>query len=193
MIVSDNVIDFIGVYENALPDEVCDQLVQTADLVIDREGVYRNNPKHQRDDKAFSLHTTMIHHRDLYDQEEIRKLDECVTEKTMEYIKEFPVFENDLKNYHIKFQRTEPTQGYHVWHSENSSPTYKGRDLVWTVYLNDIEEGGETEFLYQRRRVSAKKGSVLIFPASFTHTHRGNPPLSGVKYIATGWWTTIEE
>ena len=50
-----------------------------------------------------------------------------------------------------------------------------------------MEEGGETEFLYQSLRVSPKKGTVIIWPSGYYHTHRGNPPLSGVKYLATGW------
>ena len=60
--------------------------------------------------------------------------------------------------------------------------------LVWTVYLNDIDKGGETEFLYQSERIKAKKGRVVFFPANWTHIHRGNPPLSETKYIATGWY-----
>jgi len=55
------------------------------------------------------------------------------------------------------------------------------------VFLNDVDEGGETEFLYQNKRIAPKKGRMVIWPSSFTHTHRGNPPLSGSKYIITGW------
>ena len=51
----------------------------------------------------------------------------------------------------------------------------------------DRDEGGETEFLYQSMRVKPKQGTLLIWPAAFTHTHRGNPPLSNEKYIVTGW------
>ena len=61
------------------------------------------------------------------------------------------------------------------------------RQFVVQVYLNDDFDGGEREFLYQERREEAVAGDVLIFPASFTHTHRGNPPLGGTKYIATSW------
>ena len=88
----------------------------------------------------------------------------------------------------IKIQKTCPTQGYHVWHCEHDALS-DGRDriLAWTLYLNDVEEGGETEFLYQSLRFKPKTGTFILFPAHFTHTHRGNPPLSGVKYIATGW------
>ena len=54
------------------------------------------------------------------------------------------------------------------------------------VYMNDVDEGGETEFLYQQKKIKPKTGRVVIFPASFTHQHRGNPPMSN-KYIITGW------
>lgn len=86
-----------------------------------------------------------------------------------------------------KLQRTRPSEGYHVWHCENTSLANKARCLSWILYLNDIEEGGETEFLYLSKRVKPKAGRLVIFPAGFTHTHRGNPPLSETKYIATGW------
>lgn len=91
------------------------------------------------------------------------------------------------KSKYIKIQKTCPTQGYHVWHCEHGGNEYKDRILAWTLYLNDVEEGGETEFLYQSLRFKPKAGTFILFPAHFTHTHRGNPPLSGVKYIATGW------
>jgi hypothetical protein len=54
------------------------------------------------------------------------------------------------------------------------------------VYFNDVEEGGETEWLYQQLKIQPKAGRVVIWPGSFTHMHRGNPPMEN-KYIATGW------
>ena len=61
------------------------------------------------------------------------------------------------------------------------------RIIVVSLFLNTVEEGGETEFLYQQKRVSAVQGSMILFPSTWTHVHRGNPPLSGNKYIATTW------
>jgi len=87
----------------------------------------------------------------------------------------------------LKIQKTEPGQGYHSWHYETLGKVNRDRLLFFIVYLNDIEEGGETEFLYLRKRIKAKQGKLIMAPAGFTHTHRGNPPLSETKYIMTGW------
>lgn len=92
-----------------------------------------------------------------------------------------------LRYYETKIQKTEPGQGYHVWHCEADNREAQHRVLAWTVYLNDNFEAGETEFLYQQYRYKPKMGDVIIFPAAFTHTHRGNPPIGGTKYIITGW------
>ena len=81
--------------------------------------------------------------------------------------------------------------GYPYWHSE-ISPKLGGDDnlhrvLLWTIYLNDGFAEGETEFLFQRRKIVPRTGSLLFAPAGFTHTHRGNVPQGGDKYIATSW------
>ena len=56
-------------------------------------------------------------------------------------------------------------------------------------YLNDVEDEGETEFYYQKLKVKPKKGLTLIWPADWTHTHRGIPSKTQEKYIATGWYS----
>jgi len=64
--------------------------------------------------------------------------------------------------------------------------------LVVTLYLNTVEEGGETEFLYQSVRVPPVQGTLSLSPAAWTHTHRGNSPLKGNKYIITTWLEFVE-
>lgn len=86
-----------------------------------------------------------------------------------------------------KIQKTEVGGGYHMWHCENAAPEVMRRVLTFILYLNDVDEGGETEFLYYPKRVKAKQGRLIFWPAGFTHTHRGNPPLSNTKYVMTGW------
>lgn len=79
------------------------------------------------------------------------------------------------------------------WHSEQyphpADPSQKSlhRVLLWLLYLNDVEEGGETEFFYQGVKLKPKKGSLVVAPCGFTHTHRGNIPRSGDKYVLTSW------
>ena len=88
----------------------------------------------------------------------------------------------------IKIQKTLPTQGYHVWHIEHGKGYFmEPRAFVYTIYLNDVEAGGETEFLHQSVRVKPVTGRIVIWPAGFPYVHRGNPPLSGEKYILTSW------
>lgn len=80
--------------------------------------------------------------------------------------------------------------GYPHWHCEIAPETsLEGlhRLVLWMYYLNDVEVGGETEFYFQHRAIRPKKGTVVIAPAGFTHTHRGNVPVSGDKYILTSW------
>jgi len=81
--------------------------------------------------------------------------------------------------------------GYPYWHCEHypkdATAETLHRTLLWTIYLNESFAEGETEFVYQKRRIVPRTGSLLIAPAAFTHTHRGNRPSGGDKYIATSW------
>ncbi len=81
--------------------------------------------------------------------------------------------------------------GYPYWHCElyprDAHAETLHRWLLWTLYLNDDFEDGETEFFYQGRMVKPRAGSLLIAPTAFTHTHRGNRPRGNDKFIATSW------
>ena len=72
-------------------------------------------------------------------------------------------------------------------HPKNTDCENLHRVLFFILYLNTVERGGETEFFYQKKCVYPKAGSVVIAPGGFTHTHRGNMPLSHDKYILTSW------
>ena len=80
-----------------------------------------------------------------------------------------------------------PKGGFPKWHNERSMHQTHQRALVFMTYLNDVTDGGGTDFKYQNLRVSAKKGTTLIWPTDFTHTHRGEISPTQEKYIATGW------
>lgn len=174
--------DFIGIYENAFTDKECKDVINHFEDYHKCGYTYGRSFLTQNDDLSLDLdiglHFINSFHERFYNY--IYPI----------YNIQYPTLQNLRKHgpKYIKIQKTLPTQGYHIWHCEHDASDYgKDRVLSWILYLNDVEEGGETEFLYQSLRFKPKTGTFVIFPAHFTHTHRGNPPLSGVKYIATGW------
>ena len=97
-------------------------------------------------------------------------------------------FDGPIYNDVFKIHKVGKSEGYHAWHYETDEPQYSRRILAWMTYLKVPEKGGETEFLYQSKRIEPVVGKTLIWPAHFTHLHRGNPPLKGEKYYITGWF-----
>jgi len=76
--------------------------------------------------------------------------------------------------------------GFKTWHCENSSPHLCKRVLAFETFLNDVPDGG-TMFRDQDITVPAKKGLTLIWPAGYTHVHKGQITEKHEKQIITGW------
>jgi len=183
---------FIGIYENAFSKEYCENAIEyfnsaeKAGYGVNRQELDGAQKKNKEDVAVFC--STEI---TLSATQELQKI---FNEKLWglcykKYAEEFwPLTDIGPHNsYHYKIQKTEIGQGYHVWHSESTDRSTCNRVLAWNLYLNDVEEGGETEFIFQHMRIKPKVGTLAIWPAGFTHTHRGNPPISNTKYIITGW------
>ena len=98
----------------------------------------------------------------------------------------------------FNIQRFDIGNSYHDWHCENNGGarakdrSYR-RHLAFMTYLNDVTDEGETEFLHQGVKFKPEKGLTLIWPAHWTHTHKGRPSNTQVKYIATGWFGFYDE
>ena len=184
--------NFIEVYKNVFSDEFCKQVIEwfkvaeESGMTKDRQS-HDQAPKIDKEDLATYLpHFPMQHtSKELINEFNHVFWNECYKQYADKYSVLHTFFEH--KSYTIKIQKTKPGQGYHVWHAETTSRDTANRLLTWTVYLNDEFEAGETEFLYQQYRYKPSKGDCIIFPAAYTHTHRGNPPIGGDKYIITGW------
>ena len=186
---------FIGSYSGQYSDEYCDEIIKTFEYYQSIDGVYCEdrqfaNSNAGRFDWAVDLHlmgATMENDplRELYG-----KLRECLNE----YCQVFGTL-NRVPLYSMiqKVQKTPAGGGYHVWHDENTNPQNCRRVVVWMIYLNDDFEGGETEFLYYKRREQPEKGKLLLWPAGYTHAHRGGMVLEGNKYVVTGWFSLGEE
>lgn len=191
--------NFIGTYENVFSDEWCDSIIkyfhkmEESGLTVSRKK-QTNGTRTQRDDLQLYFASTVLFH-DNFDGSFHREFYGSIWDNVYApYADKYDIL-NQYKRHDIispKMQKTEVGQGYHQWHAENEALNVSHRILTFTVYLNDVEEGGETEFLYYPMRIKPKKGKVSIFPANFTHTHRGNPPISNTKYIITGWMCLID-
>ena len=188
--------DFIGVFENTLSKETCKYYIdhfekmKAVGFSYQREEEYRKTLR--KEDESCNLMSANSLPMLLWGRngsnphirEFVDNFWKCYNEYAEKYtaLAQYP--RHDMLQ--IKIQKTLPTQGYHVWHFENGTLSESNRLFAWMIYLNDVAEGGETEFLYQSMRVSPKQGTLLLWPAGFTHLHRGNPPLSGEKYVMTG-------
>lgn len=188
--------DFIGVFEDVVPQEQCDMMINyfenTSELgmVYSRQDLEDGCEKTRKDDSTVFHNFTQPRELVLLNYPHLPEMLEAIKYCYSLYSKEYDILASipTITNTPgFRIQKTKPGQGYHVWHYETSKVSNGARVLAWTIYLNDVEEGGETEFLYQKRRIYPKRGSVVIWPSGFTHTHRGNPPLSGDKYIVTSW------
>jgi len=217
-------MDFIEVYPNALPDELCEKLIQAFE---NHSGVTDGRTGHGVDIEKKNSRDLML---DNFDDLQPLKNEllahtlACSTEYFKKYSmalmggvsvqvadengKAVTLTPDNFANYGeqrsqalvkylyrsgmINVQKYEKdVGGYPHWHSEQFPQAGHNealhRVVLYMFYLNDVEEGGETEFFYQNRKLSPKRGTMVIAPAGFTHSHRGNMPKSGDKYIATSW------
>jgi len=196
--------DFIGIFPNAVPKETCEKIMEHYDYIeglgwtTSRQGFEQARPI-DKDNNYYMLNESRIHVPDPV----VSDLDHnFTTQFTTAFWNCFNLYQNKYGVLQsvgkmgfigkFKVQKNLPSEGYHVWHCEQGNIASSSRTLLVILYLNDVEEGGETEFLYQSLRVKPKQGTMIICPSGFTHTHRGNPPLSGEKYIMNTWLQFLE-
>lgn len=192
--------DFIGYYRNVYPDGYCQHVINDFEsLISSGAGMSRQqssgHAKHDVDDIQVFLNASnhltgsSFNGKCMVDTF-FSGLQSCFDD----YINTFSTLKNiRLRASHMKLQRTGTGGGYHIWHAEqgSSSNNASNRALVYILYLNTLPIGGngETEFLYQQLRIPPEENMMLIWPAAYTHTHRGNPVYGeNYKYIATGWF-----
>ena len=188
-----NITNFIGVYDNYISEEECNKAIEVYEKhnkfnqTINRIGSEKSSILQKQDQQFF----VGEHNIDVW-WESLKTLIinfDVAWKHYKENTGADSVYDGNNFNYtNLKIQKTLPTEGYHVWHIEHGQGYHnEARAFVFSVYLNDVEEGGETEFLHFSKRVKPKRGRIVIWPAGFPYVHRGNSPLSGEKYILTSW------
>lgn len=201
-----NYNNFIGFYRNVFPDDFCNHVIEQFELSMSQGIGYNrqqseNSPKHEKDDFAMCIYGNCDIDNFRYPsyetesgRESVRKMFFIGLQRCYEHyvenfsiLKKHPIISNSMK-----IQKTQPGGGYHVWHYEHSTTAEsRSRVLTYILYLNSLknEEAGETEFLYQQLRVQPEENLLVIWPADWTYTHKGNVVYgSKSKYIVTGWF-----
>ena len=192
--------DFIGIFPNAASKEYCERVVDHFNWIQKTRGYgtgsIRNRQEHdrisslQKESDMYFLETEqdlLVMDNNVAILQEYSR----ITWECHHKFKEKHGILGDVAphgiSYSVKIQKYKPSQGYHAWHCDSDKIANSRRMMVSTLYLNTVEKGGETEFLYQSMRVTPEQGTLALWPAYWTHPHRGNPPLEGENYIMIGW------
>lgn len=192
--------DNIFVWEGALSDQFCEEVCEITDRKIHIAEVVGNATPNEPDSvlgvdfrdnkKRTDVSLTLERFGSLSEHREtlLRKLEECIREMSGSYEQcGCPLIEQ-CEPVVCKVQRTPPGGGFSQWHFEQGGTRETARRWgVWMLYLNDVNKGGKTDFPNQDLSVTPKKGTMVIWPAAYTHPHRSAPDLEEWKYIVTGW------
>ena len=190
--------DIIRVFDNTLPKEFCEELIE----------MYENHPmKHQGTCGANKVMLDVKNTIDLYisskpDLKEFdAKLHQYLTPYITKYISRleeqtraksksfFPFERTGMVDDGYNMKKYEINTGRFNWHRDDkvtTSGTTRNVAIIW--YLNDVQEGGYTEF-FDGTKIQPVQGRLLMFPATWTFGHQGVPPVSNEKYIITSFLT----
>ena len=119
-------------------------------------------------------------------------LKDCYTD----YIKQYPHLKRVFSKVECSaFNVQKYYEGGHFkkFHMERSDITVANRVFAWMTYLNDVEDGGTTDYLFYDLSIKPEAGKTLIWPGEWTHAHRGGIVNKGVKYIITGWFYMTDQ
>lgn len=194
--------DFLEAYPNAFSKEWCDDVIRHFDFCESQNNltVYRSDSA-VSDTQLFFADASAFEN-EKSDEFELRGLHrrfadeffDTTAKVTQKYAEKYNILRGMGPHtiFDVKIQKVRPGEGFTQWHFEHGDVSTCRRFLTFMVYLNDIEEGGETDFLYQKKRFRPKAGTMLVWPAGFTHTHRGNKPNNETKYIITTWMEYVK-
>ena len=116
----------------------------------------------------------------------INELHKCF----LDYQNQWPFLKTMLKSIDIpafNIQKYNPGDHFASLHSERTSISSIHRLFAFMTYLNDVADGGKTNFSHYGIKIKPEIGKTLIWPAEWTHAHTGEVLKSGTKYIVTGW------
>jgi len=176
-----------------IPKKICNNLLKHFYDKKDKwkTGLIGNNKGEYHSDKKTKESLEYIIEYDNFKEEQISNYRIQLQLVLNNYLKKYK-YANNVPKFNVfenfKFQYYKKNQGFKIWHHEKTSFRHSKRFLAFMTYLNDVDDGG-TEFLYQKITSPSKKGLTLIWPADWTHTHKGQISKTKEKSIITGWFS----
>ena len=187
--------DFIGVYDNALTSYQCKEIIkwtETQSLVKGKvlEDNQIKEKLEDKDDWEVDDTKTNFQNKTFVDL----MIRDALFKSIGLYRKSHPEIGHitpwDLYD-DFNIQKYNPGEGYHALHCENAGGSDIMRVMAWMIYLNTVTDKGGTYFSSYNRTIKPKEGRLVIWPAYFTHYHRGVVSKTQTKYIATGWYNFV--
>ena len=172
---------FNGVYDNVLSSKECQLLIDKFEKGFHTPGKSARgyNPANK---ETIELQDTRFSDSSVISGIVSTRVDQCLTKYSKTYKLCFRKDALKINDEYI-FSKIEKGGGFKRWHSEQGPGIIADRTLVFILYLNNAQSG--TEFLYYPT-IKAKEGRCILFPASYTHTHKSEIN-KNLKYIITGW------
>jgi hypothetical protein len=189
--------NFIGVFDDVFPEGYCAHVIKEFDRLVEGGAGFNRiqtdeSARHEKNDMQLEMSFPGLTLEGFNQKSLVPRFFDGLQVCYEKYIEQFSVLRNgNVRATAMKVQRTDPGGGYHIWHAEQGPGYQANRTVAYMLYLNSIapEDGAETEFLYQKKRFNPTENLMVMWPAAYTHAHRGNPVLGEThKYIITGWF-----
>jgi len=175
-------MNYIKTYDNDLPKELCESLISTFE------------------EKSKPIHDPMLGHRDFHEVNlmqcsEMKPFVQPMLENAIRLIRHYTKdceivsadFPKKFAMEEFRMKKYNPGSVGFAHHVDAVNLESAKRYLVFFWYLNDVEDGGETEFIHRDLRVSPQCGRALVFPPLWTYPHAGLPLGKSTKYICGGY------
>ena len=185
--------DFIGIYDNAISSHDCKEIIKWVEAQSLRRGGVMNKDGTGRIDTRLKSDWEVDPQTLFTNKTSVDLLiADALNKYTPSYRESYPSVDN-LDSWNVcniyNIQKYDPGDGYHALHCESCNSATVHRVMAWMIYLNTVTDEGGTYFSAYDKTLEAKEGRLVIWPAHFTHQHKGVVSKTQTKYIATGWYT----
>ena len=177
-----NIQDYCVVFDNVIPKDTCDLIIRNFERASDY------HERYDYDTKPNFTQLNVTRNKGVYG---LDTLNDFVVDISKKVVKEYKKLVPDciywpekyaFEEFRIKRYNNDGVDCFSD-HIDAADISTAKRFLAFFWYLNDVEEGGETEFLNFDLSVKPKAGRLLMFPPLWLYPHRGNPPVSNSKYL----------